>query len=66
MQNKYVDFFVRGISGVPIFVEKGYNITNQALAEFMIEQTLRMAVGGKVIGSGFKVLDRKYPNFLVW
>jgi hypothetical protein len=31
----------------------------------MIDQTLRMAIGSKVVGSGFRILDRKYPNFIV-
>lgn len=32
------------------------------LAEFMIQQTLNMAIGEKVLGSGFKTLNRKFPN----
>ncbi len=35
------------------------------LAEFMIQQTLNMAIGEKVLGSGFKTLSRKFPNLEV-
>lgn len=35
------------------------------LAEFMIQQTLNMAIGEKVLGSGFKTLNRKFPNLEV-
>jgi hypothetical protein len=31
----------------------------------MIDQTIKMAIGSKVVGSGFKILDRRYPNFIV-
>lgn len=31
----------------------------------MIQQTLNMAIGQKVLGSGFKTLSRKYPNLEV-
>lgn len=34
------------------------------LAEFMVGETIALAKGGKVIGSGYKAINRKFPG--VW
>ena len=35
------------------------------LANFMVAETLNMARNNKVLGSGFKVMGRKFPGYQV-
>lgn len=59
-QTNTLDFRIVSISGTPTFhQQEEYPIKNMELAVFMLDQTLKMAVGEKVIGSGFKTLSRK-------
>lgn len=58
-----LDFVVKGITGTPTFFEEeDYKIKNMELALYMVEETLKMATDVKVLGSGFKVLGKKYPR----
>ena len=65
---KYLNFALQSISGTPAFVESGpYKIEYQELAEFMVTETMKIALldGGLVIGSGYRAQIRKFPGIWV-
>ena len=54
---KTVDFVIKSIAGVPTFVQESeFPIQRVNLAEQLISQTLDLAVGSRVFGSGFRIL----------
>ena len=66
LRTTFIDFVIKSITGVPKFdMKEGYEIKNMDLALFMVDQTINMANGSKVMGSGYKTAPRRYPNILV-
>lgn len=63
---KTVDFLIGNVGQKPIFKEvEGYEIRYAELAEFMVAETVKMVTSSKVLGSGYKVIPRKLPNYIV-
>ena len=57
---------VKGITGDPRFIQmEAFKIKNMDLANFMVAQTLNMAKASTVLGSGFKTMNRKFPEVAV-
>jgi hypothetical protein len=67
LSSKKIDFVLTSITGSPAFIESPpYKIEYQELAEFMVGETIAIAKGGTVIGSGYKPsLSRKFPSTMV-
>jgi hypothetical protein len=64
--SKYLDFILNSISGAPLFKESGnFKIEYKELAEFMVAETMGLAKGNPVIGSGYKAVSRKFPGLWV-
>ena len=60
------DFTLTSISGVPSFVEKApFIVEFTELAQFMVSETILLAKGGTVLGTGFEAEQRKSPNVMV-
>lgn len=58
-----VDFVIKSIAGVPTIIQEDeFQFKKMDLAEYMISETLKMALRSKVFGSGFKTLGGKYPG----
>lgn len=66
LRTNFIDFTIKSITGVPQFhMKEGYEIKSMDLALFMVDQTINMAQGSKVLGSGYKTAPRRYPNIQV-
>ena len=63
VNSKTLDFTLTTISGVPSFVEKKpFVVEFIELAQFMVSETLALAKGGTVLGTGFEAELRRTPG----
>lgn len=66
VSTKKIDFVLTGISGTPVYLEASpFKIQYKDLADFMVSETLNIAKGGEVMGSGYKITPRKFPGYWV-
>lgn len=55
-------FKIHSIAGTPVFEEiSGYKIENSNFAKFLVSETLKVATGSPVFGTGYKTNQREHP-----
>lgn len=61
---KYLDFVVKNVTSSGQYQPyQGYEVKNEALANWMLESCLSSSIGQKVFGSNYTVYTRDYPQF---